>query len=90
MSFTYKVPSNASGGEYVIKVFNNLTPTSQRMIRIRSLSRQELIVTSNFDKESYFPGDTLNGILKVSLPSGANLQVSPKFTYNVNFGVSTI
>jgi hypothetical protein len=40
VSFTYKVPSEASGGEYNIKALNYQMPSASRKVRIRNYNRE--------------------------------------------------
>ena len=64
-SFTYKVPGSASGGEYTIKVSNYQIPSAIKLVRIRDQPRDNLVVKVNIPFESYRPGDTVTGQIKV-------------------------
>lgn len=48
-TFTYKVPKDASGGEYSIVVFNSQLPSAKKLIRIRDYSRDQLVVKVNLN-----------------------------------------
>lgn len=65
VSFTYKLPSDAPGGEYIITISNSKAPISKKLVRVRDYQRDELIVTTSLSYESYFPGDNVNGKIKV-------------------------
>lgn len=59
VSFTYKLPSDAPGGEYIIKLFNSNTPTIKKLIRVRDYDRDQLVTVATTSRDSYFPGDTV-------------------------------
>jgi hypothetical protein len=62
--------------------------TAERLIRIRSYNREILLVQATFDKETYNPGDTVNGQLTVNRTDGVAFTDSDKlsFSYVINFG----
>ena len=68
-------------------------PNAERLIRIRSYNRQIILVTANFDKESYNAGDTVNGVVNVTRTDGVPFDKNDilSFSYEAKFGnVSTI
>ena len=65
-TFTHKVAANTSGGEYTIRVYSNtnMAPVT-KVIRIRDYPRDLLLVKTDLPYESYRPGDTVTGKIKV-------------------------
>ena len=55
--FTYKVPKDAKGGEYGIKVTSLKFPTALRKFRVNQNSQPEMFVTVDFERNNYSPGD---------------------------------
>ncbi len=55
----FKVGPEIAGGEYLIKVESNdgRFPVTYRKIRIRSYQDRKYIVSIDFNKETYTPGD---------------------------------
>ena len=39
VSFTYKIPNDAAGGEYLIKLYNYNTPCVKKLFRVRDYDR---------------------------------------------------
>lgn len=84
--FTYKVPASASGGEYTIKVASTsqVTPAT-KLVRIRDYPRDAINVKVDLPLESYRPGDTVLGSIKVELPDGSAFETEPSFEMSANF-----
>jgi uncharacterized protein YfaS (alpha-2-macroglobulin family) len=83
VAFTYKVPADAKGGEYKIKVDGGDFPTSFRTFRINQFSQPELFVTVDFDKQNYSKGDKVTAKVKVRRPDGEALQPGSSIAYEV-------
>lgn len=65
-TFTYKVSANVSGGEYTIRASNNYyMPDAVKFVRIRDYPRDQLLVKTDLPLETYRPGDTVTGQIKV-------------------------
>ena len=90
VSFTYKIPESATGGQYLMKVSNYQMATVYQVLRVRSYVRDQLIVNGTFEQNAYFPGDTVRGNLKVSNSDGSPLQESLTFSLSVNLGEDTV
>lgn len=89
-TFTYKVPSDAVGGEYLITVYNNYIACTKKLIRIRDYPRDQLVVKALLSLESYRPGDTVSGQLSVSQPDGEAFTKAPTYSYSINFNASSV
>lgn len=85
-TFTYKVPADIVGGEYTLKTnsYSNVAP-AMRLIRIRDYPRDVIRIESNLPYESYRPGDTVSGNIKVSTVDGTPLDEHASFSLDVNF-----
>ena len=81
MVFTYKVPSNQSGGEYTIEISSFYFPTESRKIRLRQYSEVNLFITVDFSKETYSPGDSVLAKVKVSRVDGVALASGTALSY---------
>jgi uncharacterized protein YfaS (alpha-2-macroglobulin family) len=87
-TFTFKVPSDISGGEYQIKVSNTQTfPTVVKLIRIRDYPRDVLNIVADLPFESYRPGDQVTGKIKASTIDGEPFESAPTFSYSIDFEV---
>lgn len=71
VSFTYKLPDDAPGGEYLVMLSQYGTPTVKKLFRVRDYDRDQLIVSASLSIDAYFPGDTVNGKLKVYPADGS-------------------
>jgi len=89
-TFTYKVPQDASGGEYTISASNyyQVSP-AVKLIRIRDYPRDAINVQVDLPVESYRPGDTVSGKIKVDLPDGSAFESAPTFSLSANFETSS-
>lgn len=88
ISFTYEIPEDQTGGEYKIVISGSYMPDTIQLFRIREFEVQPLIVQAELDKESYSPGETINGVLRVKTQDGSHFQQIPTYSYTVNFGGS--
>jgi len=84
-SFTYKVPEDAVGGEYMIKVYNYNMPPAYRKIRIREYEKDNLIIVVTLGQDSYRPGDNVLGQITVTNADGSPFQEQPTYTLAVSF-----
>ena len=89
-TFTYKIPQDASGGEYTISASNyySVSP-AVKLIRIRDYPRDAINIQVDLPLESYRPGDTVNGKIKVDLPDGSAFESAPSFSLTANFETSS-
>jgi uncharacterized protein YfaS (alpha-2-macroglobulin family) len=90
-TFTYKIPIDAVGGEYTVKVVTSggqVTPAI-KLIRIRDYPRDLINVKVDLPLESYRPGDAVNGKIKAELPDGSPFEVAPIFSLSANFESET-
>eukprot|EP00347_Sterkiella_histriomuscorum_P007254 403349667 len=88
VSFTYRIPEDAVGGEYQVRTSGAGIPESIRVVRIRQYERQELNIQVQFNASVYKPGDFVNGTVLIQPADGSgflNGQV-PSFSVSVNFG----
>jgi uncharacterized protein YfaS (alpha-2-macroglobulin family) len=88
-TFTHKLPLDAVGGEYVVKVVTSngqITP-ARKLIRIRDYPRDLINVKVTLPLESYRPGDTVTGNIKVELPDGSAFESEPTFSLSVDFEI---
>jgi hypothetical protein len=86
-TFSHKLPIDVVGGEYVIKVVTSngqITPAS-KLLRVRDYPRDLINVKVDLPLESYRPGDTVYGSIKVDLPDGSAFESEPTFRLNVDF-----
>lgn len=85
-TFTYKVPSEVTGGEYTVKTnsYSNIAP-AVKLIRIRDYPRDVLNVETDLPFESYRPGDTVSGTIKASTIDGSTFETAPTYSYSVSF-----
>jgi len=81
--FTYKVPKDAKGGEYRIKVDSGNFATTFRKFRINQYSQPELLVTVDFDKNNYSSGDQVKAKVKVRKPDGERLPPGSSIAFSV-------
>ena len=89
-TFTYKVPEDAAGGEYTIAAYNyyQVSP-AVKLIRIRDYPRDAINVQVDLPLESYRPGDTVNGKIKIDLPDGTAFESEAFFSLTANFETSS-
>jgi uncharacterized protein YfaS (alpha-2-macroglobulin family) len=89
-TFTYKVPQDASGGEYTVSAYTyyQVSP-AVKLIRIRDYPRDAINVQVDLPVESYRPGDTVSGKIKVDLPDGSAFETAPTFSLTANFETSS-
>ncbi len=89
-TFTYKVPQDASGGEYTISASNyySVTP-AVKLIRIRDYPRDAINIQVDLPVESYRPGDTVSGKIKLELPDGSAFESVPTYSFTASFETST-
>ena len=81
-TFTYKIPSNITAGEYLIQVWNvNSLQTTSRLIRIRDYFRDLISIKTDLQFESYRPGDTVTGTIKAELMEGKLFEGKVLFTF---------
>jgi hypothetical protein len=74
------------GGEYTISSGNSYQIASAcKLVRIRSYPRDQLQVKTVLPLESYRPGDTVSGTIKVDTNDGSPFEVNPTFDYSVSF-----
>ena len=75
-TFTHKLPLEAEGGEYKIRVAasgGQVTP-AVKLIRVRDYPRDMINVKVDLPLESYRPGDTVTGTIKAELPDGSPFE----------------
>ena len=58
---------------------------SFKLIRIRDYPRDQINIEVDLPLETYRPGDTVNGKIKVNLPDGSPFESAPIFSLNANF-----
>lgn len=85
-SYTYKVPADAPGGEYRIQIGGRNIPCNFKAIRIRDYDRQELVVTTEWDRDTYYPGDLVTGTIAVKAADGNAFDKAPTISYKIDFG----
>ncbi len=68
------MPSDVVGGEYTIKANSYQIPETVKLIRIRDYPRDQLLVKTDLTFESYRPGDTVTGTIKVEQPNGEGFE----------------
>ncbi len=61
-----------------------MTP-SFKLIRIRDYPRDQINIEVDLPLETYRPGDTVNGKIKVNLPDGSPFESAPIFSLNAKF-----
>lgn len=87
---TYKLPEDAPGGEYMIKVAGYDIPCVNKIVRVRDYDRQQLVVTTEWDRDSYFPEETVTGTISVAPSDGYAFKEAPSIDYSIEFGDQTI
>lgn len=85
-AYTYKVPQEASGGEYQIRLSGYSVPCANKIVRVRDYDRQNLVITTEWDRDTYFPGDLVTGTVVVQPSDGNAFSKSPTVDYNIDFG----
>lgn len=82
MLYKIQLPEDIKGGMYILNLNYYSLPQSRILIRIRDY-QQTVLVSLDYDKESYNPGDQVQGKLNV-----IDKQIDPGFE-NSSFDVST-
>jgi len=85
-AFTYKLPEDAPGGEYLIKTSGRSVACSTRLVRVRDYDRQQLVVQTEWDRDSYFPEETVFGTITVTPSDGYKFETAPTIDYSLDFG----
>lgn len=83
------MPQDASGGEYTISASNyySVTP-AVKLIRIRDYPRDAINIQVDLPLESYRPGDTVSGKIKLDLPDGSPFESVPTYSFRASFETS--
>ena len=56
-----------------------------KLLRIRDYPRDQINIEVDLPLETYRPGDTVNGKIKVNLPDGSPFESAPRFSLTANF-----
>jgi len=85
-AFTYKVPSDVVGGDYILTVGNSyqIAPAS-KLVRIADYPRDQLQLIATLPQDSYNPGDTVTGQLVASTMDGSPFNSTPSYSLQVSF-----
>lgn len=87
---SYKVPEDAPGGEYLIRTAGYNFPCSNKIVRVRDYDRQQLVVQTEFDRDTYYPGETVTGTIIVTPADGNPFRSPPTINYDIYFGDEAI
>jgi uncharacterized protein YfaS (alpha-2-macroglobulin family) len=85
-AYTYKVPEDASGGEYLIKLAGYNVPCTSKITRVRDYDRQQLVIQTEWDRDTYFPEDMVSGTIYVKAADGYPFTKAPSIEYSIGFG----
>jgi len=61
----------------------------RKKVRVRDYDRQQLVINTKLNKDSYYPGESVTADLTVQRADGAPLEAGSSFSYQVNFGSSS-
>jgi len=86
VAFSYKLEESAPGGEYMIKIAGYAVPCVNSIIRVRDYDRQQLVIQTEWDRETYFPMETVTGTIKVTPADGNAFTTAPSIDYSIDFG----
>lgn len=86
IAFSYKLPEDAPGGEYMIKIAGYNVPCVNKIVRVRDYDRQQLVIQTEWDRDTYFPEETVTGTIKVTPADGYAFKSAPSIDYSIGFG----
>ncbi len=79
------MPANLSSGVYTIKVSNAYIAVASTSFTLLTYPKDQLVVSTQLNQNSYNPLDTVNGIVKVTLPNGSLFNTTLTVNYYVNY-----
>lgn len=89
-SFTYKVPSTVSGGDYTIKVLGPKIQNNTKTMTITEEPKVQIHGKAKFTLDHYQPGDVVSGQVFAALPNGSRFTNPPTFSFSVKHNSKTI
>lgn len=85
-AFTYKVPEDVVGGDYILSVGNSYqVAPSSKLVRIADYPRDQLQLIATLPQDSYNPGDTVTGQLVANTMDGSAFNSTPSYSLQVSF-----
>lgn len=85
VAFTFKVPEDVVGGEYIIRLSSYSIPTAYKLIRIADYPRSALTVVADLSQDSYYAGNTVYGKVTAKTIDGTAFTEAPTYDYSIEF-----